>query len=514
MKRTRRQSLQAMIGTLGVVALPRMSLANQTQISSIAMRFEQKVAKYPWLNVFQNAGAEHFPSEQATLYGKWPQDLEGRIFRTGPGHFERNGHRYQHWFDGDGLVQKWHFNGSSVHHQAQMVGTQKYLAEQQKDVHLYDAFGTHLGLESVAVTQPDDLNTANTSMCYHGNQLWALWEAGSPHKIDQSDLSTVGVKSFSAMTEGIAFSAHPRTDQKGHLWNFGYISGLGKLALWEISKNGQLQQFALHDVDEISMPHDFLVTENYLVLLNSPLVYNPEKAGEVSFLDSHDWHPELPTQVIVINKNDLNESFTVELPAQWVFHFTNAWEKNSEITFEGCSYEGPAVMTEFFSQLMEGKPTLSDRFASNLTRYRIDLKTRSVQQETLVDRSHNLEFPTIDRRQSAIRHTAMNCLSASRQERSAEDHMLLNTLVRMDMVNDQTQQYVYPPTEIPEEHLFVPSPNRSRNHTGWVLGTSLDWKENKTKINVFDSEHISDGPLATASVDRLMPLGLHGCYVH
>ena len=92
-------------------------------------------------------------------------------------------------------------------------------------------------------------------------------------------------------------------------------------------------------------------------------------------------------------------------------------------------------------------------------------------------------------------------------------HGGLTSLTRFDLESGALTTYRYPDTELPEEHLFVPDPDRSGESEGWVIGTSLDWSRRRTHLNVFRAEAVGDGPIARATLDALMPQGLHGRWV-
>ena len=493
------------------LGLAQVSQGAKEVATSTAARFKEKLADQPWLKVFDNATASSYAPLSAKISGHRPEELTGAIYRTGPAHFERAGHRYDHWFDGDGLVQNWRFNGDGVRHQARLIATAKYLREETAGKHILDGFGTHIGAEPVS--DPDEINTANTAMVSHANEVWALWEGGSAYAINKDSLETTGPKVFTPETAGVAFSAHPRIDQQGNLWNFGTISHLSKIVLWQISKTGELNQIQLVDMERPAMVHDFVVTESHIVLLLAPLWYDISMASENSFLDSHVWHPNESSQLLVISKNDLSDHFTCELPAQWVFHYSNAWEVGSSIHFEGCAYRDPTILTGFFREIMHGTTIDITLIGSNLTRYSIDLKTRQASQEEIVERSNNVEFPAFNRRLGAARHRWLNLLGTSGELDLENGHGLLNTLLRVDLESGAIQQFRYSDDEIPEEHLFIPDRHKSDEDAGWVVGTSIDWKQNQIKLSVFHPHGIADGPLATATVDRLTPFALHATYV-
>ncbi|MDE0202258.1 MAG: carotenoid oxygenase family protein, partial [Rhodospirillaceae bacterium] len=60
---------------------------------------------------FATALAETLAAPLTTLVGRLPADLTGVLWRNGPAEHERFGHRYGHWFDGDGMVQAFTFTG-------------------------------------------------------------------------------------------------------------------------------------------------------------------------------------------------------------------------------------------------------------------------------------------------------------------------------------------------------------------------------------------------------------------
>lgn len=508
---SRRLTLQAILGTLATAQFTRNCMAVLSDELSTADKFKNSLANQPWLKVYENVSALALPPQPASISGDWPAEMSGSLFRNGPAHFERGGHRYDHWFDGDGMIQKWSMRDSLVSHSAKIISTSKFRIEESVQRHQLDGFATQMGREFAM--HPDDLNTSNTSVVAHGDELWTLWEGGSPHLIDPDSLETLGIKTFSSSTDGIAFSAHPRVDKSGSLWNFGVVSHLGKLAIWEISKRGLLRQFQVIDVHPMSMPHDFVVTEHHIVILLAPLWYDIDRSEHFSFLHSHQWHPDEPTRVLVIKKNDANDHFIAELPAQWVFHFTNAWESDSIIQFEGCAYEDPSIMFDVFTSIMAGRAPTTKQVHSKLTRYRIDLQAHRASQEIIFGNSQNLEFPTFDRRLSSSRHRWVNFLGISNTATVKFPSSLLDTLIRIDMDRGTQQSYTYPPTELPEEHLFVPDRSKAGEDVGWVVGTSIDWNKEETRLNVFHVDRIADGPIATATVPRMMPLGLHGFYV-
>ena len=303
-------------------------------------------------------------------------------------------------------------------------------------------------------------------------------------------------------------------DDDGFLWNFGYVSHLEKVVLWRIDSNDKIGDIALVSVSPISMPHDFVVTQRHLVIPFPPLHYDAELRETSTFLDSHVWKPDLPTRVLVVNKNDLNSGFWVDLPSQWVFHFSNAWEDiDGVIRFEGSSAARPDVMFGHLRNVMRGIPRDTGESVSFMTQYTIDTKSRNASQTVLLDERINTEFPTINPRLRSLRHEWLHCLAADASTYEQPKHGFLDALLSINCKTGASSSFKYPDAECAEEHLFVSNPLKPSKTTGWILGTTLDWRKECSNLYLFSAENISMGPIAKATINRLMPLGLHGTYV-
>lgn len=80
-------------------------------------------------------GYESLKTEQAywidEIDGNIPQELEGTLFRNGPGLLDVNGENYGHPFDGDGMICAIAFKDGKAHFANQFVKTPEFLAEQK-----------------------------------------------------------------------------------------------------------------------------------------------------------------------------------------------------------------------------------------------------------------------------------------------------------------------------------------------------------------------------------------------
>ena len=243
----------------GLMAFPMSALSRALSIDSADSyhhQFHRALQQRPWLGAYQSV-KQHSYSSQAKISGVWPADLRGTLYRNGPAQHEIGSFRYQHWFDGDGMLQAFRISDEGVTHQAKMIATEKYIAESAAQRALYPTFGT-VPPNPAAVTSPDAVNVGNISVLPHHGKLLALWEAGSAWEMDADNLDTKGIYAFSDNMRGVPFSAHPRVEADGTLWNFGYLSSASLLVLWHIDATGKLVKAGKVKVDPMTMSHDFV----------------------------------------------------------------------------------------------------------------------------------------------------------------------------------------------------------------------------------------------------------------
>ncbi|MBD0865808.1 MAG: carotenoid oxygenase family protein [Rhodobacteraceae bacterium] len=434
--------------------------------------------------------------------GTLPPDLQGTFFRNGPAQHEVGAMRYHHWFDGDGMIHAYRFDGQSVTHRARMIETEKYCREQEAGRALITGFGTVVpGSEGLAASA-DSQNVANINVLQHNGELLALWEGGSAYQLDPETLETLGLKTWNAQTAGAPFSAHPRIDTDGTLWNFGYAAPFGAIILYRIAADGRVLDTGVIPAPETPMVHDFVITARYLVLILAPFRF--EQAREGAFIDKFAWRGDEVGRALVIDKNNLSAMQEIETPPMWIFHYANAHEDAAgRIIMQAPVYDTPSVMTEAFREVMRGNEIKSapPRFML-LT---LDpAKGRFDAQE--INGLANSEFPRIDQSMQGQRHRYSYAVQSSRGYAGRG----FDRVNLIDHETGQVQGFQYSASEMAEEHLFVRRPGATKEGDGWLLGTSLDVAKGHSMLNVFRADAPMDGPIARMPLPYALPLGLHG----
>ena len=467
--------------------------------------FATALARNSRLLGFASASATEFAAPLTGLRGRLPVELTGVLWRNGPAEHERFGHRYGHWFDGDGMVQAFAFNGKGVTHRARILDTPKRRTETRAQRRRLPAFGS-VPPDPASILGPDDMNTANTSVLVLPGRLMALWEGGSALELDPE---TLGARRFVHWREdlaGLPFSAHPKRDADGTVWNIGVVTApRPALLIYRIDPAGRLAGVNHLPVAPLGMVHDFVVTARHLVLLLPPFVVDTGRlsTGAVSFLDAHVWKPELGTRVIVFDKDTLEPVRHHELPPGFHFHHGNGWEeRDGTIRLDLCQAPNPDFVTRDLSAPMRG----DWRFTATHPRLRRVVLPRDGAAAIEDAALGSTEFPRIDPRRTAQRHRKVFALNGTR----ATEDWPLDAVVCVYTEAGAIDRWTYPPHRIPEEHVFVPRGETEGD--GWLLGPFLDLDRRTAGLNVFDAAHLADGPLWEGILPYPLPLALHGTF--
>jgi len=375
------------------------------------------------------------------------------------------------------------------------------LARDENGEFLLPAFGTALRAKR-PLRAPDDVNTANTSVTVQAGKLYALWEGGSATELDPQTLHTLGTKAWAPELQGMPFSAHPKREPDGTLWNFGTFAG--RLALYQIGADGQLKRWKVLQQQTAAMVHDFVVTERFLVFLLPPLTLDIDavKAGR-SMVGAMRWDASQPNRVLVIDKATLEPRLTLEMPPELVFHFGNGWDDGQGvIRLDYVHSDIDEFLSGRFNTVLRGErpATVGDASPRLL---RIDLNRKSLQVQA---RPEQLEFPQVDPRVVGRRYRYVYAPT----QRGAQNAWGYNAIQRLDLERGQTEVFRFERPVMIEEQLLVPKPGSRREGQGWLIGTGFDVQRQRSFATVFDAEAIAAGPLATVWLPYWAPFGFHG----
>lgn len=495
------------IAGLGLAGTSTAALADANEMRRRSLNFQIGLRERPWLLGWQSMDAPTCAAgpDEIAVEGQIPAALNGDYLRNGPGGHDVFGHRYRHWFDGDGLVHRFRLSDGQVHHVGRIIDTPKWRAEQAAVKPLFDTFDTDVDGFSISGT-PDSINPGNINIIRHAGKLLALWEGGSAIELDPETLGFRSFLTLSPKTRGLPFSAHPRLDRDGTLWSFGHAGYAGKIVLYRVKPDGSLHGTHLIDAPDTPMVHDFMITERHVIFILTPWRY--DQAARGTFLERYDWRPEDGGQALIIDKNDPAIRQTVDLPPFWAYHFGNAWEDEAGvIRFDYCRYADPSATTEGFRQVMNGEAPTGN--GASYRQARIDPARGTFSDATLID-GPTAEFPRVHPDRMGQRTDRAVIVLADPAAAAQHPHFTTTAMVSQD--SGRIDAFVHGATEIAEEAVFVPA-NDTDDGQGWVLQTVLDFRDSRTRLKIFDARDMASGPRAVATLPYALPLGLHGSFL-
>jgi len=472
----------------------------------------ESVKGQPWLKPFkgvidQDLLCNAMQCDALALSGQWPAEFRGRFYPNGPALNERDGQLHHHWFAGDGMVQQFNFSGGrqpTEWHIGRLVRTSKLVAEQKAGRFLFSAHGTRI--ESDGPTQgPDAIDVANTNVIEHTGQLIAMWEGGSAFPLSTDDLSTLGPVTWQQGLAQMPFSAHPKLDAKGNLWNFG--SAGANLVVWHVDPMGKLVRA---QIGESPYPggvaHDAAMTERYIVLPLPPVKLNfgRDVAAGKAFV----YEPNEPLRVFVMNKDDITQRRVFELPSQTVVPVGNAHKRaDGSIALSFVSSPTPEfVMRGLSTRLARHPPS----FGGSSTQFAVlDMRSGTARVKGVRD---SVEFPRVHPMRNGLNTRYPLTAAAWTASRSSNDNKRpwFHGLQLRDVETGRTQRCNYGPGTVVEEHIVVPKPGARGEFDAWLLGTTFDTAKGVTLVNLLDARHVTDGPVAQATLPYWLPYGFQG----
>ena len=477
---------------MGAAALSAAVATPETVRAMAAMQ-----AAADWALATADLEADVAPRALRLVHGRAPAGLAGTLFRNGPGKFRRPGGSVTHWFDGDGLMRAFRLADGQATLEARFADTPKRRHETELDAVVTPGFGT-AGDPRARIGLNDDANAANTAVMLAGDEIWALWEGGSPTALSAADLSTRRVVTLRDDLKGMPFQAHPRYDPDGTIWNMG-LNG-GRAIIWRLNADRSPRAAQLIDLPRACFMHDFTATARHLILVLQPWVFDHQG---LPYASQFAWRPELGVQIMVIDKADLGRRRIYELPAFSYFHLGDAWEDASgTIRFDVAAGKDVAFAVDGARVLVEQRGTVPGEHAvlklvTLHTDGRAELESSGV----------TAEFPKADPRRAGLPRALTAHVAGERPDRP-----LPTGLATWNWDTGRSDYFNFGVTQIVEEAVIVPKPGRTEEAEAWLVAPSINLPEGVTELHVFEAGRVADGPLATWRADVALPAGFHGIW--
>ena len=485
---------------------------NNTQISP-----EKSYYTEEWKRGYDSQPNE-YEYEIDNIEGTIPPELQGTLFRNGPGLLDIAGTPIHHPFDGDGMISAFYFNQGKAYFRNRFVKTEAYLQEKAAGKALYrGVFGTQKpgGL----LNNIFDLrlkNIANTNVIYWGNKLLALWEAAEPYLLNPQTLETIGIDYLDGVLQpGDSCAAHPWVDPHS-IWddgqpclvNFSVSPGLSsKITIFEFAPDGKILRRRSHIVPGFSFIHDFAITPHYCIFFQNPVSFNPlpflfglKGAGECV-----DFQPNKPTRVILIPRDQNNRQVkTFMVDSGFVFHHANAFEKGDQVCIDSIAY---ASLPQVEPNSNYKEVNFDNLDPGRLWRFTLNLEDGTVERKLLENTC--CEFPTVNPKKVGRDYRYL-FIGAAHQDTGR--NAPLQAIMKLDLKTGQRQLHSFASHGYVSEPIFVPKPNAKDEDDSWILTLVYNGKNHRSSLAILEGQNIKSNPIAMLHLKHHIPYGLHGSW--
>jgi all-trans-8'-apo-beta-carotenal 15,15'-oxygenase len=472
-----------------------------------------------YLDANRDGAAEYSDHVLEVVEGVLPPALQGTLLRNGNGRFEHYGVRYEHLFDGDGMVARFHFDGQQVRYRNRHVRTQEFMAEEQAGRMLYRSFGTNLpgGLRTNFL-RTTFKNTANTSLVWHGGHLLALWEGGLPHRLDPATLATLGRFDYGGVLRNpfswldrrispeLPFSAHPKVHARtGVLHNFGIVAGRRhRLVLYEVSPAGQARLAHVLPLAAPTFAHDFVLTDSgHRIFLLAPVAFDVLRAlsGLASPAASLRQDPTQPTEVVVVGPD--GEVHRLRTAFGFVFHFVNGYQDADGTLVADALLLDDFPATEVIRAYLAGCVP-DNQPQARFVRFRLDLVAGTVVREELSDCQGELPIVHPGREGLPYRYA----WAIGRPSHSPLP--LLDHLIKLDL-HTGAAHHAYAPGTLCSEPVLVPRSGPVAEDDGYLVYLRFVAASATTELVVAEAADLR--LVARLRLPHNIPLGFHGLWL-
>jgi carotenoid cleavage dioxygenase-like enzyme len=431
--------------------------------------------------------------------GRIPRDLSGAYVRNGPNpRFKPIYYAYP--MDGDGMVHAVYFDNGQARYRNRFVRTSGFLTERRAGRAIYGSLTHPVPIDPALIGPGGDhgpiKNGAFISVLRHGGHLLALDEASTCYELTM-DLDTIG--QWKAGTDKpINLGAHNRRHPKtGTLFTLAYSLREPTVEFHQIDASGNVTKTFSVALAAPTMIHDFILTENHIVLLACPAIFDLQAARSGKPLLQ--WQPNLGTRIGLIA---LDGSSTEWLDADpfFVFHFGNGFERGGDIFIDYVRHD----------RLNLGYATANQKVPT-LHRMNIDLSSHKIADAEIADIV--VEFPRVNDGLNALptRFVYLPTLTKTLQLANPPS-ATFNTMMKVNTETGNIVRHEFG-NRVAGEATFIPRKAQGAEDDGYLAIFAFDPVNHTSDLVLLDAAHMDADPVAVIRMPQRVPQGLHGNWI-
>ena len=350
-------------------------------------------------------------------------------------------------------------------------------------------------------------DNASTDVVVHGGKaLASFYQCGELYQLDPTSLADKGKASWNGAFPPEGVSAHPKVDEHtGELLFFNYSTTAPFMKYGVVSSEGELTNYQDIPLPGPRLPHDMAFTENWSILNDLPLYWDPKALKEGFY--SNTYNRDLPSRFALIPRHGTsNEIRWFEADPTFVLHWTNAYEEGDEVVLDGFFQHNPTASgVRRHADALKGFETLDmNVLEARAHRWRFNLKTGSCSEEQMSDRCS--EFPMINGTHAGRRHRY------SYNSICAPNLFAFNGLIKHDLDTGKEETYEFEDGVFVSETVMAPRDHSAREDDGYLVTFSSDLIRDISDALVFDASDITQGPICKIRLPERISSGTHASW--
>ncbi|KAL3141623.1 hypothetical protein ABBQ32_004860 [Trebouxia sp. C0010 RCD-2024] len=486
---------------------------------------------------------------QCDIEGTVPSWLQGDLYRNGPGTFDvdtSSGSVYSiaHWFGGLTVMHKFQISGGKVIYRNRHLNreAEHYIEAENQEPGVmlwHDPCGTLLGrafslFKQAALKGPSSFETFTdpktgkqgngnigvTVGRFRDNQLVSRTDANVLIALDPVDLTVTRKFNYTSIlpeAKGVTSASHVERDEQAGL-TYDFTMDLnyklnGMYNVFCIPDDANEDPYMLARIqDTPCYIHSFAQTEQYLILMVWPCVFDPLRMVlNKSVFHDLQWKPKLGVKLHVIDKRKGGRGHmtTYRHPAFYCFHQLNAFESGDDLIVDLAAYPDHSIMVQLHrTNMLFG---LNPMDAAIPTRIKLpDLpaataaglgRITDASSHVLSAKPIGFELFTINPGQKCKPYRYSWGVSCQPGD------AFFNCIVRLDIKSGEHQVWAEENT-YPGEPIFVPRPGATEEDDGVLLSVVLAGAQKRSFLLILDASDLTE--VARAWTRDPVALGFHG----
>ena len=441
--------------------------------------------------------------------GEIPRDLDGIYLRNTENPLHPALKTY-HPFDGDGMLHVVGFRDGKAFYRNRFIRTDGFLAENEAGGPLWPGLAEPVQLARRdggwgARTRMKDASSTDV-IVHRGVALTSFYQCGDLYRVDPYTAGTLGKETWQGrFPADWGVSAHPKVDNRtGELLFFNYGKQAPYMHYGVVDKNYELAHYVDIPLPGPRLPHDMTFTENYVILNDFPLFWDPALLER----DVHQprFYPDIPSRFAVLPRRGGTDDIRwFEADPTFVLHFVNAYEDGEEIVLDGF-FEGDPQPRDTGGTKWERllRFLAVDRLQARLHRWRFNLVTGAVKEEQLSESI--TEFGTINPDYAARGYRYAYAVTGK------PGWFLFDGLVKHDLRTGSQEGYSFGDGVYGSETAVAPRPGATGEDDGYLVTLTTDMNVDASYCLVFDAARVPDGPVCKLQLPERISSGTHATW--